>query len=100
MDGTAAAGPAPPTAAEDPVSRYTWSATANVVIWPPTDDTTDPTKSRRKAGERRSAAAAQPGTVAAQRRTMTARRCPARDGQRGCVRFTGLPSGSAMCSTR
>src|SRR4051794_36524173 len=52
--GTAAASPTPPTAAEDPGSRYTCRATANVVICPPTEDTTVPANSRAKSGERRS----------------------------------------------
>ena len=39
IEGIAAASPMPPTAADECVSWKTWSATANVVIWPPMDDT-------------------------------------------------------------
>src|SRR5690349_11070816 len=53
IEAAPAASPTPPTAADDPVSRLTCSATANVVICPPRPDSSDPAVSRRKSAENR-----------------------------------------------
>ena len=54
MDGTAAHSASAPTAADECVSVYTCSATANIVIWVPIADSPEPTHRRRKAGDSRS----------------------------------------------